>query len=98
MSVYAVARITINDRERYAQYEQGFLEIFAQHSGEIVAVSDDAEMIEGEKDFTRLVIIRFPDREALGAWYDSPEYQQLVQHRFAASDGQIAVVPGFGSA
>ena len=95
MSVYAVATITIHDRERYAQYEEGFLEIFARYQGEIAAVSDDAEMLEGEKDFTRLVLARFPDRAALMAWYESPEYQELAQHRFASSDAQIAVIPGF---
>ena len=95
MSVYVVATITIHDRKRYAQYEAGFLEIFARYQGEVAAVSDDAEMLEGEKNFTRLVLARFPDREALMAWYQSPEYQELAQHRFAASDAQVAVIPGF---
>ena len=97
MAVYIVARITINDRERYAQYEAGFLEIFAAHTGRLLAVDDNPEVLEGEWACTRTVIAEFPDREAALAWYRSDDYQSLAEHRFAASDGEIALLAGLGS-
>lgn len=97
MAVYIVARITINDRERYARYEAGFLEIFAAHTGRLLAVDDNPEVLEGEWACTRTVIAEFPDREAALAWYRSDDYQSLVEHRFAASDGEIALLAGLGS-
>ncbi len=94
MASYIVARITINDRERYAQYEAGFLEIFAAHAGKLLAVDEDPEVLEGEWPCTRTVIIEFPDRDAALAWYQSDDYQSLAEHRFAASVGDIALLAG----
>lgn len=96
MASYIVARITINDRERYAQYEAGFLEIFAAHAGKLLAVDDNPEVLEGDWRCTRTVIAEFPDRESALAWYRSDDYQTLAEHRFAASDGEVALLAGFG--
>ncbi len=96
MSSYIVARITINDRERYAKYESGFLEIFAAHTGRLLAVDDRPEVLEGAWQCTRTVIAEFPDRESALAWYRSDDYQTLAEHRFAASDGEIALLAGLG--
>lgn len=96
MASYIVARIAINDRERYAQYEAGFLEIFAAHAGKLLAVDDNPEVLEGDWRCTRTVIAEFPDRESALAWYRSDDYQTLAEHRFAASDGEVALLAGFG--
>ena len=96
MSVYVVARLDITDRERYAQYEAGFMEIFARHAGKLLAVDEAPEVIEGEWPVTRTVLIEFPDADAMRAWYDSDDYQALVQHRFAASTADIAMLTSLG--
>jgi uncharacterized protein (DUF1330 family) len=41
------------------------------------------------------VVIEFPSREAAEAWYHSPEYQAILPHRKANSEGHIAIVDGF---
>ncbi len=94
MAVYIVAKITINDRERYARYEAGFMNIFSQHGGKMLAVDDQVEVLEGDWSCTRTVIAEFPSREEALAWYQSDDYQELAQHRFAASSGHIALVAG----
>jgi uncharacterized protein (DUF1330 family) len=94
MATYLVAQITIHDRERYARYEAGFMEIFAAHEGRLLAVDDQAETLEGDWQCTRTVIAEFPSREAALAWYGSDDYQALAEHRFAASDGSIALIAG----
>ena len=95
MSVYVVARIDIHDRERYAQYEAGFMDLFEQSGGRMLAVEEAPEVIEGSWDTTRTVLIEFDDAEQMKAWYHSDGYQALVQHRFAASTGDIALLSGF---
>ena len=97
MATYIVARITINDRERYAQYEAGFMDIFAAHAGTLLAVDDDPEVLEGEWRCTRTVLAEFPDRQAALAWYRSDDYQALADHRFAASEGEIALIRGMAA-
>jgi uncharacterized protein (DUF1330 family) len=92
VSVYLVAHIDITDRDTYSQYEEGFLDVFAQFNGEFVAVDDDAMALEGEENFTRCVIVRFPDRESALAWYRSDAYQEIAAIRWAASTASITII------
>lgn len=94
--VYLTANITINDRERYRDYEAGFTEIFMKYEGRAVAVDDSATTLEGEKSWTRHVILKFPSRAAAMAWYESPEYQALAAIRFEASDASVFLIRGLG--
>ncbi|MBY0280311.1 DUF1330 domain-containing protein [Candidatus Binatia bacterium] len=98
MPVYIVANIRITDRTEYDQYQAGFLEIFAKYRGELLAVSDAPEVIEGEWPFTRAVLLRFPDRDEARRWYESPEYQKLSQHRWNGSTGTVIGFEGFPGA
>lgn len=94
MSCYFVARITINDPAGYDAYLDGFDEAFAQHDGEVVAVDESPRRLEGEWSADRLVLIRFPDEAAARRWYDSPEYQKLIQVREKAASAEIVLVTG----
>lgn len=94
MPIYIVAQIRISDRDRYAAYESGFMEIFSRHNGHLLAVDDAPEVIEGTWPHTRTVLIAFPSRDDAMAWYRSDAYQQLAQHRFAASDADIVLIQG----
>ena len=94
MSVYVIARIDIHDRARYGEYEAGFMDIFSQYAGRVLAVDEAAEALEGTWACTRTVLIEFPSREDMLAWYHSDAYQALAQHRFAASTADIAIIQG----
>ena len=87
--------LNIADRERYGAYQSGFLEIFSQYSGKLLAVDEAPTVKEGNWPYTRTVLIEFPDAEAFDTWFNSPEYQALAKHRHAASTGSIAVIKKF---
>lgn len=95
MTVYLVAQLKIEDRDEYSVYEAGFLGVFGKFGGEVLAVDDAVSCIEGEWPYSRTVLLRFPDADEARRWYDSPEYQELVQHRFRAADANFAMVQGF---
>ncbi len=94
MATFIVAQINIEDRDTYARYESGFMEIFDRYDGELLAVDEAVSVLEGNWDYTRTVIIRFPDEAAARSWYGSDDYQALVQHRFAASAANLVIVKG----
>ena len=96
MPVYMMAQLNIHDRDRYGEYESGFLEIFAKYQGKALAVDESPEVLEGNWPHTRTVLLEFPDAAAAHAWFDSDEYQQLAEHRKAASEGHIAIIKGLG--
>lgn len=95
MAAYIVARITIDDRETYARYEAGFMDIFTCYGGKLLAVEESPEVLEGDWACTRTIIAQFPDRTQALDWYNSKEYQALMRHRQAASTGHIALLDGF---
>ena len=94
MSAYFVALIDIHDAELYGEYLEGFDEVFAKYHGEVVAVEDQPRVLEGDWPAGRLVLIRFPTEQALRSWYESPEYQRILEYRRKASTGCVAVVTG----
>ncbi|MDP6376273.1 MAG: DUF1330 domain-containing protein [Pseudomonadales bacterium] len=94
MAVYFVVQIDIEDRGRYGQYEAGFMEIFGHHGGKVLSVDEDPILLEGTWPHTRTVLLEFPDAHAARTWYDSPAYQQLARHRFAASTSNAVMIQG----
>jgi uncharacterized protein (DUF1330 family) len=94
MTVYIVAQINIHDRDRYREYEAGFMKIFSQHQGRLLSVDETPEILEGDWPHSRTVLIEFPSSDEAHAWYDSTQYQDLAGHRHAASVGRIAMLSG----
>lgn len=97
MTVYLVGHIAIHDRERYSQYEAGFIPILQQYNGRIVAVNDAPAVLEGVADGRRLVILSFVDQTAALSWMRSPEYQEIAKHRHAAASAFILMTEGFST-
>ena len=94
MSIYLIAQIQIHDREKYADYEAGFMDIFSKYKGNLLAVDETPQTLEGAWRFTRTVLLEFPSKADADDWYHSKEYQALAQHRHAASDANVVVIQG----
>ena len=98
MSYYIIANVRIEDPAEYEKYQEGFLEVFEKFQGEVLVVSDEPDVVEGEWAFTRAVVLRFPSQEEALAWYSSPGYQKIMQYRVRASTASIVGAPGFEAA
>lgn len=96
MSAYWVGLIEIDDRERYDEYAEAFdAEDFAACGGEIVILSDDPDVLEGDWPAGRLVVLRFPSREDLDRWYEGESYRRVREIRWDATRSRAAVHAGF---
>lgn len=99
MAAYWVGLIEIDDPALYEDYAEKFdAEDFAACGGEIVVLSDDADVLEGEWPDGRLVILKFPTREDLDHWYEGESYRQVRTIRWGATRSRAAVHPGFDPA
>ena len=94
MNSYFIAQIKIKDKAIYQKYLNGFDEIFSGYEGEVIMVDDNPIVLEGSWDYTRMVIIRFPGEDEAKRWYDSEEYQKLVQYRLQAADADVLLAKG----
>jgi uncharacterized protein (DUF1330 family) len=94
MPVYAVAQISIHDRERYERYVARFMAVLTQYGGRLLAADEEADVLEGEWDHDKIIIMRFEDRPAFDKWAGSAEYQEISKDRVAATDGVVLVATG----
>jgi len=60
----------------------------------VQSVDEAAQVLEGDWNYMRTVLLEFPSEEQATAWYHSPEYQSLAEHRVAASDANIVLIKG----
>jgi uncharacterized protein (DUF1330 family) len=94
MTCYILAEIQINDRDRYADYESGFLAILTAYEGQVIAVDEARAVLEGQAFGHRTVILKFSSEAAALTWYESEEYQKLMTHRQAASQANVSIIHG----
>lgn len=94
MSVYVVAQGRIEDRAKLDQYIGKALPTIQKHGGRVVAFDESPEVVEGEVAHPRTVVLEFESREAFRAWYDSPEYQEILPLRLESTPGTLIVANG----
>ncbi|MFF4406145.1 DUF1330 domain-containing protein [Streptomyces sp. NPDC001262] len=96
MTVYAIAQISIHDRPRYERYVSRFMPVLAQYGGRLLAADERVEVVEGEWNRDKVIVVAFPDRDAFARWADSPEYREIAEDRHAGTDGVVLLVNGTG--
>jgi uncharacterized protein (DUF1330 family) len=94
MAVYAVVNERVTDSDRYSEYRDKAPDVIARYGGKYLARGGTVEVLEGEWNPQRLVVLEFESMERFREWYDSPEYTPLKQLRSEASDTEFVVVEG----
>jgi uncharacterized protein (DUF1330 family) len=94
MTVYVVAQLKFTDRGAYDRYRARFLEVFTHYSGTLLASDESPQMIEGDSDREKVVLMSFPDEPSFREWADSPEYQEISKDRHAGADTVTLLVKG----
>src|SRR5262249_4414947 len=94
MSVYVIAQGKVENRGLLDQYGAKVLPTIASHQGRVVAFDEAPEVVEGPLQHPRTVILEFPSMTAFRAWYDSPEYQEILPLRLQSTPGTLIVVKG----
>lgn len=94
MPCFFIAQINVHDKHEYARYLEGAGELLDRFCGKVIAVDEQAVVLEGEWPFGRTVLIEFPSMTDLERWYHSPEYQRLADHRRAGSTANIVAARG----
>lgn len=94
MPAYFVAiRNSINDPNEMETYGGMARASMAGHPIKRLAAYGRVRNIEGQAS-EGAVILEFPTFEAAEAWYDSPEYQAAVVHRFKGADYRTFIIEG----
>ena len=98
MTVYAIAALKFTDRNAYDRYQAAFMEVFQRYSGTLLAADEAPQVIEGQWDREKVVLMTFPDEDAFREWAESPEYQRSSEDRRAGADTVVLLVHGLPTA
>lgn len=93
MSAYVIANYRVTNPEAFEPYAAAASETLVRAGAEVVAVDLDTEVIEGES-CPVTVILRFPSKDAMKAWYNSPDYQAVIGLRTENAEGTLVLVNG----
>jgi uncharacterized protein (DUF1330 family) len=94
MPAYIIASEVINDRDEFDKYRALVHGVLDKYKGEIIISNENVEIFEGEWPYTKTVVIRFPSIQQAKRWYESPEYQEIIQYRIRATTTNLILVDG----
>ena len=94
MSAYVVVEFTVKDPDVYREQYAGPAGKTAQAHGAEVLAAGNWEMLDGDTGFSAGVVVQFPDHESALNWYNSPEYQHLIEVRGLAMDARFRLLSG----
>lgn len=86
MKAVLVAHVTIKDNEQFTKYVEASAPSLAAFGAKFAFRGKVASIFAGEHNHNIVGIIEFPDKEAMIAWYNSPDYQQVIPLRARAAD------------
>ena len=85
MPAYVVAMMSIEDPDIYRKYTDRTPPIVKKYGGRFLTRGEPISSVEGEAYDGRMVLLEFPSKSDVEAWYADPEYQSAMKFRHAAS-------------
>lgn len=96
MAAYLIFHNKVSDAETLNnEYLPKALETLAPYDFEVLVADENGELLEGETDLHRTVVLKFASRDDAKRWYNSPEYQAVLPLRLQSSHGTGVLVDGF---
>jgi len=94
MSTYIVfTRESTRDAKELKTYSQKVGPTLEGHPVNVLAAYGRHEVIEGP-EVEGVVILEFPSFAEAKAWYDSPAYRAVREHRFRGAEYRAVIVEG----
>jgi uncharacterized protein (DUF1330 family) len=95
MTAYWIGEHKITDPVKFEEYRSKVVPLIERFGGRYLTRPGTHKILEnGYWQPERVVIVEFPDMEALHAWYNSPEYEPLIALRQASSSDMLIVLEG----
>jgi len=94
MTAYWIGEHAITDPATFDEYLRQVIPMIERFGGRYLTRVGAHQVLDGNWDPNRVVIVEFPDMAAIRAFYTSPEYQPLIALRRSAARDVIIAVDG----
>ena len=91
---YLIGQVNIKNLENYKQYSEVLPKIVTKYGGKYLVRGGNVELVEGDWNPKRIVVLEFPTMEQAKTWYNSAEYHDAKQMRFASADTNLLFADG----
>ena len=85
-TAYVVGHLTVKNAEKWTEYRNQVPATLEPWGAELVLRGKRVAILAGVHQYSDIVVIRFPDKEAVKSWYSSPAYQALIPLRQQAAE------------
>src|SRR3546814_12707403 len=84
--MYSVANVSVKDEDGYEEYRRQVPATIEKYGGRFIVRGGESEVLEGDWQPGRLVVLEFPNMATLKRWYESEDYQRIIALRTDAAD------------
>lgn len=91
MAAYVTVNSNVKDQDKLAQYKEQAIETVTSFGGEVLA-KGEIQKLNGKANFTNKLILKFPCQKSALSWYQSAEYQALIDIRDEAMESQFDLI------
>jgi uncharacterized protein (DUF1330 family) len=91
MSSLVIVNFNLLDPEKLALYSEAAALTVANYGGEFM-VKGVPELLCGDTQYDGGAVIKFSDKATATAWYESAEYQKIIQLRNEAMNGYFQIL------
>ena len=93
MATYFVVEVLqVKDEAMYKQYAEAARLVIEKYQGEYIIRSNNVTLVSGTLKPERIILIRFPNEQALQECFDSPEYRELASLRVQSTESRAFIV------
>ena len=97
MSAYIIANVKVTDAAQYEIYKKLSSHAMAVHGAEVCVRGGAVEVLEGDWQPSRLVVLEFENLAAAERWYESAAYQAAKKLREGGARMRMVAVKGLES-
>ena len=94
MAAYVIAEVDVTDPAGYEEYRRAVPATIEQYGGRYLVRGGRVEVLEGDWQPSRLVILEFESAERARAWWSSQEYSGPKSIRQRTATSKLIIVEG----
>lgn len=94
MSAYIIVDVKVHDAKLYEEYKGQVQPTLDRYNGRFLVRGGDPELMEGDWQPSRLVVLEFPSEEDARAWWSSEEYAEPKALRQRSAVTRMVLVKG----
>lgn len=94
MPAYVIVETDVTNPEQYEHYKAASPAAIAAGSGRFLVRGGELDVLEGDWQPSRLVMLEFEDLGAAKRWYESEVYQETKKLREGAANFRAIAVQG----